>query len=92
MKIEAVIARGIAAGKEKIYMELKMFVGAKQPADSIELKGEPNLTLTIPGGTHGDVATAAVVVNAIPAILAAPAGLRTARELPLSFFPSGPVA
>jgi len=82
------IARGTAAGKEKIFMELKMFVGAKQPSDTIELKGEPNLSLVIPGGTHGDVATAAVVVNAIPAVLAAPAGLRTGRDLPFSFFPS----
>jgi 2,4-diaminopentanoate dehydrogenase len=81
------IARGTDGGKEKIYMELKMFVGAKDPADSIELRGEPNLALTIPGGTHGDVATAAVVVNAIPSILAAQSGLRTARDLPLSFFP-----
>lgn len=80
------IARGTAGGNEKIFMELKMYVGAKQPADSIELRGEPNLSLVIPGGTHGDIATAAVVVNAIPAILAAPAGLRTGRDLPLEFF------
>jgi len=82
------IARGISAGEEKIHLELKMFVGAQQPADTIELHGEPELSLTIPGGTHGDVATAAVVVNSIPAILAAPAGLRTSRDLPLSFFAS----
>ncbi|MGA8222049.1 MAG: hypothetical protein WB780_10390 [Candidatus Acidiferrales bacterium] len=82
------IARGVAGGKEKIYLELKMFVGARQPADTIELQGEPNLSLAIPGGTHGDVATAAVVVNAIPAILAGPAGLRTSRDLPLAFFPA----
>jgi 2,4-diaminopentanoate dehydrogenase len=81
------IARGMNGGKEKIYMELKMFVGAKDSADSIELKGEPNLALTIPGGTHGDVATAAAVVNAIPSILAAQSGLRTVRDLPLNFFP-----
>jgi hypothetical protein len=81
------IARGTSGGKEKIYLELKMYVGAKQPADSIELKGEPNISLVIPGGTHGDVATAAVAVNSIPAILAAPAGLRTSRDLPLTFFP-----
>jgi 4-hydroxy-tetrahydrodipicolinate reductase len=86
------IARGIAAGKEKIYMELQMYVGARQPADSVELRGEPNLALTIPGGTHGDVATAAVAVNAVPAILAAPAGLRTVRDLPLSFFPPASLA
>ena len=82
------VARGMAAGKEKIFMELKMYVGAKDPADTIVLKGEPDLTLTIAGGTHGDVATAAVVVNSIPSILAANAGLRTSRDLPLSFFGS----
>jgi hypothetical protein len=81
------VARGIIAGQEKIFMELKMYVGAKSPSDTIELRGEPNISLAIPGGTHGDVATAAVVVNAIPAILAAPAGLRSGRDLPFSFFP-----
>jgi hypothetical protein len=81
------VARGTIAGKEKIFMELKMYVGAKSPSDTIQLKGEPNISLVIPGGTHGDVATAAVVVNAIPALLAAPAGLRSGRDLPFSFFP-----
>ncbi len=81
------IARGKAGGAEKIYMELKMYVGAKQSSDTIELNGEPNISLTIPGGTHGDIATAAVIVNAIPVILAAPAGLRTSRDLPVGFFP-----
>ncbi|MGA3298716.1 MAG: dihydrodipicolinate reductase [Candidatus Acidiferrales bacterium] len=85
------VGRGTAAGQEKIFMELKMYVGAKNPADTLVLKGDPNLTLTIPGGTHGDVATAAVVVNAIPSILAANAGLRTSRDLPLSFFPGSAV-
>jgi hypothetical protein len=83
------IARGFAGGKEKIYMELQMFVGATDPCDTVEIAGNPNLTLTIPGGTHGDVATASVVVNCIPAILAAPAGLRTSRDLPMCFLPPG---
>jgi hypothetical protein len=50
------------------------------------LKGHPNISLVIPGGTHGDIATASVVVNSIPVILDAPAGLRTARDLPIGFF------
>jgi hypothetical protein len=83
------LACGMEAGRERILMELRMHVGAGDPADTIELKGEPNLTLAIPGGTHGDIATAALAVNAIPAILAAPAGLRTVRELPLAFLPPG---
>ncbi len=82
------IARGIWEGEDKIFMELQMYVGAKQPADMVELRGEPNLTLTIPGGTHGDLATAAVAVNAIPAILAATAGLRTVSDLPLRILPA----
>lgn len=81
------IARGTSKGQERIFMELQMYLGAKNPGDNIELRGEPNLSLTIPGGTHGDLATAAVAVNVIPAILAAPAGLRTVRDLPVAFFP-----
>jgi 2,4-diaminopentanoate dehydrogenase len=84
------VAHGTSDGQVKISLELQMYVGASDPADSVELKGEPNLKLVIPGGAHGDIATAAVVVNAIPAIVAAPAGLRTSRDLPLAFFP--PVA
>lgn len=80
------IARGLAGGKELVYLELQMYVGAKEPADTIELKGHPDISLVVPGGTHGDVATASVVVNSIPVILDAPAGLRTARDLPIGFF------
>jgi 4-hydroxy-tetrahydrodipicolinate reductase len=80
------IARGLAGGKELIYMELQMYVGAKDPADTVTLSGHPNISLTIPGGSHGDIATASVAVNSIPVILNAPAGLRTARDLPIGFF------
>jgi hypothetical protein len=83
------IARGLADGCEKIYMELQMYVGAPESSDRIELSGEPNLSLNIPGGTHGDIATAALVINAIPAILAAPAGLKTSRDLALCYFAQG---
>jgi 4-hydroxy-tetrahydrodipicolinate reductase len=83
------IARGLAGGEEKIYMELQMYVGAIEPGDTAEIVGNPNLTLTIPGGTHGDIATAAMVVNCIPAVLDAPAGLRTSRDLPMCFLPPG---
>jgi 4-hydroxy-tetrahydrodipicolinate reductase len=79
----------LANGAEKIYMELQMYVGAKEPRDVIELRGQPDISLVIPGGTHGDIATAAIVVNAIPAILDAPSGLRTVRDLPMCFLPPG---
>jgi 4-hydroxy-tetrahydrodipicolinate reductase len=79
------IARGTAGGKELVYLELQMYVGAKNPADTVELTGHPNISLVISGGTHGDIATASVVVNSIPVILDAPAGLRTSRDLPIGF-------
>lgn len=80
------IAHGTSGGAEKVFLELKMYVGAKDPADTVTLAGEPNISLTVPGGTHGDIATAAVAVNAIPTILAAAAGLRTGRDLPFGYF------
>lgn len=80
------IARGLKGGKELVYLELQMYVGAKDPADTLTLTGHPNISLVIPGGSHGDIATASVVVNTIPSILDAPAGLRTSRDLPIGFF------
>ncbi len=85
------IARGTAEGKELIYMELQMYVGAKDPVDTIELQGHPNISLVIPGGSHGDIATASVAVNSIPAILEAQSGLRTSRDLAIGFFPAKPL-
>jgi 2,4-diaminopentanoate dehydrogenase len=85
------IARGLSDGKELIYMELQMYVGAKDPADTVELKGHPTISLVIPGGSHGDIATASVAVNSIPAILEAQSGLRTSRDLAIGFFPAKPL-
>src|SRR5713226_4182278 len=81
------IGRGLSKdGKELVYLELQMYVGAKDPADTISLTGHPNISMVIPGGAHGDIATASVVVNSIPPILDASAGLRTSRDLPIGFF------
>ena len=35
------IARGLSEGKELIYMELQMYVGAKDPSDTVELQRPP---------------------------------------------------
>lgn len=80
------IAHGLDGGVERIYMELQMYVGAKESSDTVELFGTPNISLTVPGGTHGDIATASVAVNCIPEILKAQAGLRTSRDLAMCFF------
>ena len=51
-------------------------------SDRVRLRGVPDLELEIPGGLPGDLATAAVVVNSVPRVLAASPGLRVMSELP----------
>ena len=48
----------------------------------MRLRGLPDLELDIPGGLPGDLVTVAIVVNAIPQVLAAAPGLRVMAELP----------
>jgi 4-hydroxy-tetrahydrodipicolinate reductase len=82
------VCRARSNGEERVYLELQMYVGAKNPADTAVIKGVPDLTLTVPGGTHGDLATAAAVVNALPLVVAAPPGLRTVAEIPVRYVPA----
>ena len=77
------IGRGVKEGEELITLDLQMYVGAKDPRDSIAIEGTPNIDLTIRGGIHGDIATAAIVVNSIPRVMAAHPGLVTMKDLPM---------
>jgi 4-hydroxy-tetrahydrodipicolinate reductase len=47
----------------------------------VRLVGVPDLELEVPGGLHGDLATAAIAVNAIPRVLAAAPGLIVMADL-----------
>ncbi len=80
------VANGSSAGRELIRLELKMYVGAENPVDEVTIHGLPGLRCQIPGGIHGDLATAAIVVNCIPALLQASPGLRTSLDIPMSYF------
>ena len=74
----------VQAGDEpRIILDLTMAVGVANPADTIEIEGDPPVHLTIAGGFHGDRATVGCVVNAIPFVVDAPAGLHTVVTLPL---------
>lgn len=81
--------RGFVNGEERITLELLAYVGAPESHDSVYLEGTPNITSTVSGGIHGDVATAAIVVNSIPRVIAAPPGLLTPNNLPLPHWRSG---
>lgn len=80
------VAGVMVGGEEKITLELRMYVGARAAADTIHIQGEPEIHMTIPGGIHGDIATAAIVVNAIPTVLSAKPGLITMIDLPISYW------
>ena len=75
------IARGYVAGQERITLELKMALQAPDAGDFIDLEGPESVSSAI-RGVQGDIATAAIVVNAIPRVLAAAPGLRTMLDMP----------
>src|SRR5207249_9678843 len=79
---------GYRRGEAAIKLHMEAYLGSPETYDSVEIEGSPNLSMKIAGGIHGDVATASIVVNSIPKVLAIEPGLHTMRDLPLpSFFP-----
>jgi 4-hydroxy-tetrahydrodipicolinate reductase len=69
-------------GELAVSLDLHMYVGAENPRDHVLIDGDPPIDMTIAGGVAGDIATAAIAVNAIPRLLAAPAGVLTMKDLP----------
>ena len=74
---------GTVEGREVLRLDLEMSLGAADPHDSITIDAVPPVKLLIPGGLQGDLATAAVITNCIPAVAhSRAAGLLTMRDLP----------
>ena len=80
------VARGFIGGREVLNLELQMYVGAPDPRDSVAIDGDPPVQMTIAGGLHGDVATAAIVLNAAASVMRAAPGLASMAEAPLVHF------
>lgn len=78
---QAVTAR--VHGREALRLSVEMAAGAPNPRDEIVIEGEPPVRIVIEGGIPGDSATAAVVINCIPAVVAHEPGLATMLDLPL---------
>ena len=68
-------------GDVRATLTLTMAVGAPDE-DRVRIEGDPNLTVVVEGGTFGDTATVAAVVNAVPRVAVARPGLRTVLDLP----------
>lgn len=76
------VAKGILAGQELVVLDLRMYIGAQNPHDSILIDGVPPVDMSIRGGVHGDRATPAIIVNSLPKISGLEPGLRTMIDLP----------
>jgi 4-hydroxy-tetrahydrodipicolinate reductase len=70
-------------GKEIISLDFIAYAGDHEEYDSVFIEGIPTINQKIIGGVHGDVGTAAVVVNLIPKVLEAKSGLLTMKDLPV---------
>lgn len=75
--------RGYRGNDLAVSLDLHMYVGAERPRDHVLIGGTPPVDMTIERGVAGDQATAAMVVNSIPAVLGARAGVLTMLDLPL---------
>jgi len=76
-------ARAYRNGEIVISLDLQIHVGAENPRDHVLIDGTPSIDMTIDGGVAGDTATAAMIVNAIPKVVAARRGALTMRDIPL---------
>jgi hypothetical protein len=75
--------RAYRGGELAVSLDLQVYVGAESPRDHVLVDGDPPVDATIAGGVNGEVAAAAVLLNSLPRLLAAPAGLLTVKDLPL---------
>ena len=78
---------GFRDGVPVITLHMEAYLGAPESFDAVEITGSPALKMKIAGGVHGDIATASIVVNSLPKILAVAPGLHTMRDMPIpSYF------
>jgi len=76
-------AKGIMKGKEVIVLDFQAYIGAEEEFDAITITGVPKVKQKIQPCVHGDAGTVAIIINSIPKVLKAPAGLLTMKDLPI---------
>ncbi|PWI48023.1 hypothetical protein CEE45_08975 [Candidatus Heimdallarchaeota archaeon B3_Heim] len=70
-------------GEIFISMDFIAFAGDHEEYDSVNIQGTPNINQKIIGGVHGDLGTAAMVVNLIPQTCNFSEGLYTMKDIPV---------
>ena len=77
------VGRGYLGPREAIRLHFRAAVGEPASFDEVEIEGLPGLKSRVEGGVNGDLATCAVVLNALHAVADASPGLHTMIDLPL---------
>lgn len=77
------VGKGIRAGEELITLEFEASVEAPESYDAVYISGVPNLEVKVRGGVHGDIATAAIVVNSAHRVIDGAPGLMSVKDLPI---------
>jgi 4-hydroxy-tetrahydrodipicolinate reductase len=75
------VARGYSHEGEFANLTFIAALDAADEGDTIQIHGKPDLKVNL-HGTNGDIATAAIAVNAIRRVVTAAPGLVTMRDLP----------
>lgn len=76
------VARGFTSEGEFATLTFIAALAMPDEGDTIRIYGKPDLEIKT-RGTHGDLATAAIAVNALRRVVEAPPGLLTMRDLPI---------
>jgi 4-hydroxy-tetrahydrodipicolinate reductase len=75
------VVTGRIYSREVLRLDLQLYVGATEPRDEVKIDGNPPIHMRIDGGIQGDIATAAMVVNAVPIVMRAAPGLATMADV-----------
>jgi hypothetical protein len=73
-------AKGILKNREVITLDFQAYMGAEE-YDAITIEGVPTIKQRIQPCIHGDIGTVAMVVNSIPKVIVAPAGLLMMKDV-----------
>ncbi len=76
------VGRGFLGRDEVITLTFRAAVGEPESYEEVRIEGEPAFHSRIAGGINGDIATCAVTLNAVRAILEVSPGLKTMADLP----------
>lgn len=82
------LANGWRNGKKSITLYFEASIGAKESYDSVCITGSPNMEVIVKGGTPGDIATTAMLTNAVMKIHEFSAGLKTMKDMIITTAPN----